>query len=195
MNDNIRKFMNASIWITTILLMIRLLISWSDVKSLVEAGQVINLGYALFGYSGEAIGITAIMMAIFNKWAWKWKWLCWMHDMPILAKKYRGSIISDFDCIKRVGDIVIDQTFFRVVIRLKTEESISRCLTASFSKDQYVQHLIYTYQSDPRAEIQDRSPMHYGTAILNISNPLILEGNYFTSRKSRGSMKFESVKS
>jgi len=35
---------------------------------------------------------------------------------------------------------------------------------------------------------------YYGTVMLDASNPIILEGNYFTGRKSRGSMKFEAVK-
>ena len=75
---------------------------------------------------------------------------------------------------------------------MKTEESSSSSsLTATFRKIQSVSYLVYTYQNDPQAQIQDKSPMHYGTAMLNVSNPEILEGNYFTGRMSRGSMKFE----
>jgi hypothetical protein len=195
MDANVKRFVNISIWLTAILTLVRYLISWSDVKNMWEAGHVLNLSYSSFGFIGEAIGIAAILMAIFNKWAWKWKWLCWMNDVPVLAKNYCGTFISDYDSTKRFGEIVIDQTFLNVAILLKTEESTSRSLTASFGKVQSVQYLIYTYQNDPRAEIQDRSPMHYGTAMLNISNPMVLEGNYFTGRKSRGSMKFEAVKS
>ena len=133
-------------------------------------------------------------MAVFNKWAWKWKWLHWIHDVPVLARNYNGTFISDYDGVKRFGMLVINQTFLTVTVQLKTDESNSRSLTASFSEVQSVKHLIYNYQNDPRAEIQDRSPIHYGTAMLNVSNPMILEGNYFTGRKSRGSMKFEAVK-
>ena len=194
MDENVKKFVNISIWLTAILLLARFLISWSDVKKMWEAGQIFNLGYNFFGYIGEAIAIAVIIMAIFNKWAWKWQWLCWTHGMPVLARRYRGEFISDYDNIKHLGEIIVDQTFLTVAILLKTEESSSRSLTASFSKVQSVQYLIYTYQNDPRAEIQDRSPMHYGTAMVNISNPMIMEGNYFTGRKSRGSIKFEAVK-
>jgi len=194
MDENTKKFINISIWLTAILLLVRLLISWPDVKNMWEAGHIFILCYNFFGFIGEAIGIAAIIMAIFNKWAWKWKWLCWTHNMPVLAKNYNGTFISDYDGMKRLGEIVIDQTFLKVSILLKTDESSSRSLTASFRKVQNVQYLIYTYQNDPRAEIQDRSPIHYGTAMLNISNPMILEGNYYTSRKSRGSMKFEAVR-
>lgn len=194
MNNNARKFMNINIWLTTILLLIRCLVSWTDVKNMWEAGHIFSLGYNFLGFIGEAIGIAAIVMAVFNKWAWKWKWLHWIHDVPVLARNYNGTFISDYDDVKRFGMLVINQTFLTVTVQLKTDESNSRSLTASFSEVQSVKHLIYNYQNDPRAEIQDRSPMHYGTAMLNVSNPMILEGNYFTGRKSRGSMKFEAVK-
>ncbi|MGX8700590.1 Cap15 family cyclic dinucleotide receptor domain-containing protein [Caproiciproducens sp.] len=194
MTENDRKFVNISIWLTAILLLVRLLISWTDVKDMWEAGHIFSLCYSFFGFIGEAIGVTAIVMAVFNKRAWKWKWLRWTHDIPVLAKSYNGEFISDYDGIKRLGTMIIDQTFLSVAVQLKTDESSSRSLAASFSDVQSVRYLIYTYQNDPHAEIQDRSPMHYGTAILNVSNPMILEGNYFTGRKSRGSMKFEAEK-
>ena len=194
MNNNARKFMNINIWLTTILLLIRCLVSWPDVKNMWETGHIFSLGYNFLGFIGEAIGIAAIVMTVFNKWAWKWKWLHWIHDVPVLARNYNGTFISDYDDVKRFGMLVINQTFLTVTVQLKTDESNSRSLTASFSEVQSVKHLIYNYQNDPRAEIQDRSPIHYGTAMLNVSNPMILEGNYFTGRKSRGSMRFEAVK-
>jgi hypothetical protein len=194
MNDNARKFMNISIWLTTILFLVRCLVSWTDVKNMWETGHIYSLCYNFLSFIGEAIGAAAIVMAVFNKWAWKWKWLRSTHDTPVLAKKYKGTFISDYDSATRSGVIIIDQTFLTVAVQLKTIESSSRSLTASFSEVQSVLYLIYTYQNDPRAEIQERSPMHYGTAMLDASNPMILEGNYFTGRKTRGSMKFEAVK-
>lgn len=194
MNDNTKKFMNISIWLTVILLLVRCFIAWTDVNTMWEAGQVINLCYCFFGFIGEAIGVAAILMTAFNKWAWKWKCLRWTHNMPVLASKYQGVFISDYDGVERSGTIIVNQTFLTVAVQLKTDESSSRSLTVSFIEVQGVQHLIYTYQNDPRAEIQDRSSIHYGTVLLNASNPMILEGNYYTGRKTRGSMKFEAVK-
>lgn len=194
MNDNVRKFMSISIWLTAILLLMRCLVSWVDVKNMWEARHIFSLCYNFFGFIGEAIGTAAIIMMVFNKWAWKWKWLSWIHHIPVLAKEYKGTFISNYDGVARLGTIIINQTFLAVAVQYKTDESSSRSLTASFCEVQSVQHLIYTYQNEPRAEIQDRSPIHYGTAMLDASNPMILEGNYFTGRKTGGSMKFESVK-
>ncbi|KMV77993.1 hypothetical protein HMPREF0979_01242 [Coprobacillus sp. 8_1_38FAA] len=50
--------------------------------------------------------------------------------------------------------------------------------------------MIYTYQNDPRANIQEHSPIHHGTAILNIDNIDKIEGNYFTERGTVGYMVF-----
>ena len=194
MNDNLKKFMNISIWLTAILLLVRCFISWTDVKSMWESRSVSSLCYNFYGFIGEAIFVSTIVMTIFNKCAWKWRWLRRMHNVPVLAKKYKGTFISDYDGVERFGSIIVNQTYLTVTVQLKTDESSSRSLTASFSDVHGVQYLIYTYQNDPRAEIQDRSPIHYGTAMLNVSNPMKLEGNYFTGRNSRGSMKFKAVK-
>lgn len=193
MNDNIKKFISIAVWLTSILLLLRCLISWADIREMWETSQAVNLCYSFFGFIGEAVGISTLIMAVFNKWAWKWKFLSWLHNEPILAKNYEGSLISDYDGVERSGTLSVSQTFLTVSVQLKTKESSSRSQTASIVTVQNVKYLIYTYQNDPRGEIQDRSPIHYGTTMLDVSNPIVLEGNYFTSRKSRGSMKFEAV--
>ena len=182
--------MNISIWLTIILLFVRSLISVADIKSMWEAGQVFELLYNIVGFVGESIGATALIMAIFNKWAWKWRYIRKIHNMPVLSKKYSGSFTSDYEGKKQDGMIIIDQTFLTISIQIKTNESCSRSFTASFCDVYGMRYLIYTYQNDPRAEIQDRSPIHYGTAMLDVNNPELLEGNYFTGRKTKGSMRF-----
>lgn len=193
MDENYKKLINISVGLVIIIFVIRSFFSWIDLKEMWDTGQSLTLSYTLFGYIGESFGIMASLMAVFNKWAWKWKWIRWMHNMPILTEKYNGTCSSDYDRKIYTGEIYIKQTFTNIAIKFKTDESISRSLTTSFCMIHNNQYLIYTYQNDPLADIQDRSPIHYGTAILDVSNPSILEGNYFTGRKTRGSMKFKSV--
>ena len=133
-------------------------------------------------------------MACFNKWLWRWKPLNWLSGgMPILAKKYKGKIRfhSDDGDPERESEIVIKQTFLNVIVKLRTEESSSNSVTATIKEENGSKMLIYTYLNIPRAEIQDRSEIHYGTAMLNVDDPKRLIGNYFTTRKSSGSMDFE----
>ncbi len=193
MDDNVKKFVNISIYISAIFLLIRCAISFGDIKQLWEDGSLLSVGYSFWCYIGESIGGAAIIMAIFNKWAWRWKVVRYFHDVPVFSKKYRGTFISNYDHQRRHGEIFIAQTFLSVSVRLKTEESSSRSIVATLHKTQSVDRLIYTYQNEPRAEIRSRSPIHYGTAILDITNSSILEGNYYTDRNTSGSMKFEAV--
>lgn len=194
MNENIKKFISISTWVAAFFLLIRCFLSWGDLQNMVESREFSDLCYGLFGFLGESIGVTGVIMAIFNKWAWRWTWLRWTHNHPILAQKYRGTLISDFDQIKREGFLTINQTFLSIDIQFKTAQSYSRSLTASFNQLNGVQYLIYTYQNDPRGEILDQSPIHYGTAMLDVTNAFELEGNYFTGRKTRGSMNFSAIR-
>ena len=109
-----------------------------------------------------------------------------------LQYKYDGKFVSDYDKKTRNASIEIKQTFLKINIQMKTKESSSGSIIASLKDLHGIKYLIYTYQNNPHAEIQDRSPIHYGTAMLDVSNPKKLEGNYFTGRNSRGSMVFES---
>ncbi|MHC1787334.1 MAG: hypothetical protein AB9880_09770 [Christensenellales bacterium] len=194
MNDNSKKFLSLSIWLTALLLFIRCLLSWVDLKNMLEGGHLFNLCYSIFGFIGEAIGAAAIVLAVFNKWAWKWTWIRWMHNVPVLKENYVGTITSDYhDKTVRSCRVTITQTFLNVAVQIKTDESSSRSITASFIDLHGVRNLIYTYQSEPRGEIQGHSPIHYGTAKLNATNPMILEGDFYTGRNTRGSVKFEAV--
>ena len=53
--------------------------------------------------------------------------------------------------------------------------------------------LVYIYQNKPRAELTDKSEIHKGTAELWIEESGELNGNYYSSRKTRGSMSFKPV--
>lgn len=171
MDDNIKKFVNISLWVVAILLVLRSLISWTEIKSMWESRLVIEFCYTYLGYIGEVIGATAIIMSIFNKYAWKWKVLRWTHDLPVLEYKYDGKFVSDYDKKTRNASIEIKQTFLKINIQMKTKESSSGSIIASLKDLHGIKYLIYTYQNNPHAEIQDRSPIHYGTAMLDVSNP------------------------
>lgn len=192
MHENVSKFIKICMWMLAIVLLIRCLISSSDIKVCFDDGKIIALCYNLFGYIGEAIGITTIVMLWFNQWGWRLKWIRLLHEVPVLASKYKGTFISDFDNVERNGTLTVSQTFLNVSVVFKTDESNSRCMLASFSKVQGQIYLIYIYQNEPRAEIQDKSPIHYGTTMLNVSDPSKLEGNYYNGRKYRGSMILEA---
>ena len=95
--------------------------------------------------------------------------------------------------INENSEIWIDQTFLNVSVKLGTNESTSNSITASIEKVNSEQQLIYTYLNTPRAELQNRSAIHYGTAMLCVDDSKKITGNYYTSRLTRGSMTFQAV--
>lgn len=93
MSDSAKKFMNISVWITIFLFVIRCLIDSSGIASAINQREYLNCSYSIYGYAGEAIGVTAIFMAVFNKWLWKKKPFYFLTgELPVLAKHYKGTI-------------------------------------------------------------------------------------------------------
>jgi hypothetical protein len=60
-------------------------------------------------------------------------------------------------------------------------------------KDEQVKKLSYSYTSNPKQVVIERSPQHFGTALFEIDEKpkLRLIGEYWTGRKTTGSMKLD----
>ena len=136
MSDSAKKFMNISVWITIFLFVIRCLIDSSGIASAINQREYLNCSYSIYGYAGEAIGVTAIFMAVFNKWLWKKKPFYFLTgELPVLAKHYKGTITFVWDGVKqtRNSEIWIDQTFLNVSVKLGTNEWPGSVSTAAKS--------------------------------------------------------------
>ena len=191
MSESLRKIVKISLWTVVIIFSARCFISYKVLASAVNQAEWASLIYSIFCYAGEAIAITAIIMTAFEKAAWKWKLINKLTgSMPILANHYTGSIVSAYDYKERDAEIFVKQSFLGVSIVLKTEESRSTSLIASIINIKEDPELIYHYINEPRADLKSGSPMHYGTAVLKIRNPEMINGNYYTDRNTKGSMKF-----
>ena len=58
-----------------------------------------------------------------------------------------------------------------------------------------IKRLIYSYHNIPKATVHDRSAIHYGTTILDISeDEAELNGFYWTNRGTKGDMKINKVR-
>ena len=76
-----------------------------------------------------------------------------------------------------------------------TGESKSKSLTASIDEVLGEMQLTYCYLNTPKSEFRHRSEIHYGTAMIAISTPQKLEGQYYSDRKTNGDMRFEALNS
>jgi hypothetical protein len=184
---------------------ITFLVIWVGALFITKTNPTLNIWVAV-KLIPQAISIYIVIGIIFKKWVWRWSLLQkWLVKVPDLQGTWRGELKSDWidpETGEKINPIpivlVIRQTFSNIKCTLMTEESSSYSTTADIniaanSKDLY---LVYNYTNRPKAIIRDRSEIHDGAAILKIINKpdRCLEGEYWTSRKTRGDMMlaFES---
>ena len=145
------------------------------------------------------ITFVTIICTLFVSWAWKWKiFQDWLVPFPCLSGKWDGEIVSTYNSENRSipVNVVIKHHFFNIQIKVKTGESNSISTCGSFDIDEVsgLKQLIYSYQNNPKATVRERSEIHYGTTRLEINDDAnILEGEYWTSRKTTGDMKLTKM--
>lgn len=180
MAETQNKFMNKSIWFTIIMFCLRCFLSGNAIITDFSI-------YNLYGYAGEAVAFSALIMVAYEKWFWKYNPF---EETPTLKKKYRGTLLSTYDGIEREAILEIKQTLLSIKVVFMTGESKSKSISASIDKIQDEWQLTYCYLNVPKANVRDKSAIHYGTALLCIENPEEIQGQYFTDRKTTGDMKF-----
>lgn len=192
-NLNIKTFiallLGVSIGIWVILLLLAKIPLSFSLEALKKLPTVLSADVFLFG--------------LFAKYFWKWNgFQGWLVPFPDLHGTWRGKIESAWvnpetnQTLPSIdAAIAIKQSFLGISCTMFTKEMISKSCNASFKIDgnNHEKKLIYTYVSTPDATVRHRSAIHYGTALFDIIlNPSKkLEGNYWTDRKTIGSMKFE----
>lgn len=196
MTEAAKKFMNMSLKAAVFFFAIRCWISWGSLSETINVKKYFDLGYSVFGYAGEAIGITALVMIAFDKWWWKWKPLNVLAGgMPILSKKYEGIIRYEREGLthSKKTELEIRQTFLSVTVKFGSDESSSNTVIGNIETINNEKQLVYIYLNTPEAPLQGNSPIHYGTTMLKIENPEHITGEYYTSRLTRGHMDFNAV--
>jgi hypothetical protein len=140
------------------------------------------------------ISINIILWMIFIAWAWKLKiFYPWLVPFPNLSGDWEGTIKSNWK-EKELDPIPIEvsitQNFFNVQVKIKTKESRSYSIGASFDIDNErgFQQLFYTYLNTPKAGVRERSEIHYGSTILNFDGFKVtkMDGEYWTDRETTG---------
>lgn len=196
MKESIKKYIAYSIWIAIILFILRSIIAKQELEVLLANKSWLILLYSLLSYAGESIAVTSVLMTLFNSFLWKTRIINRFVDVPVLANSYFGYFVSDwYDMnIENECSLEIKQTYLSVSIVFKTKESRSISILSSIETEGKRKKIVYTYQNEPRAELSANSPMHKGTVELWIEDNGCLSGNYYTSRKTSGSMYFKPYK-
>ncbi|SRR2546425_3639452 len=149
------------------------------------------------------IGVLVILLWVCERWGWRWQLLHpWFVATPVLHGTWRGQIVStwvDPATGQQIAPIeayvAITQTASTIRMRMMTRESESELLGASIVREANGLLRLYgTYRNTPRQEVRHRSPIHHGGLFLDIHDepPRRLEGQYWTDRKTTGSLGFDA---
>lgn len=150
-----------------------------------------------------AFTIYGIILIIFTKWLWKFRiFKEWLVLIPNLSGEWRGNLITTYQD-SETGEkkdskninANIKQDLFHISIILRTEEMKSTSFIAAFDIDnnQNRNRVCYIYTSLPKPEYRENSPIHYGSALLDIvgNPPYKLSGEYWTTRKTTGTIELK----
>jgi len=183
MKTQYKSFLTKTMWTAIILFVGRCAISW---KVLIASPDV----YTIFGFAGEVIGITAVIMGLYERWFWKYNPF---EKTPVLKKRYTGILKSSYDNTIRKASLEVKQTLLSVHVVFISGESKSKSISASIDEILGENQLTYCYLNTPKSEFRHRSEIHFGTALLCVDNPTSITGQYYTDRKTIGDMEFTAV--
>lgn len=131
--------------------------------------------------------VSYILIFIYCKYLWKLRIRKnTLSKIPNLNGNW-DAIIKYKDC-KKNTTIKIKQDLFSIQVSLKSDETNSFSLVANILEDHGKMYLIYTYITDPNQEFRDNNPIQWGTAKLDISNLEDINGYYWTTRGTQGSI-------
>lgn len=174
-----QKHNERLMYLTGILVVVRVLISKSLNQEIGPYGIVSNIG--------EAVSATVFIGWLYCKYLWRCEFFKW-ESMPRLHKRYNGILKSSYDRIERKINLEIKQTLLSVEVKLISDESSSDSVNATISEIHGQKTLLYTYLNEPMSAHRHHSQIHYGTAKLSIISDRELRGTYYTDRNTTGDM-------
>ena len=138
----------------------------------------------------SSLAFYGTLYALFDKYLWRHGLVSKLGlvKIPNLAGRWHGYLISSFDGHTKRHDLMINifQSWTQIVIFLTTATSMSRSSAAMIQvEDPEGVALVYQYQNQPLADAMRTMHMHYGTAMLRVSDDGCLVGDYYAGRDRR----------
>jgi len=138
----------------------------------------------------SSMAFYGALYALFDKYLWRNSFVYNMGlvRIPNLTGRWRGYLITSFDGHTKRHDLMIHifQSWTQIIVFLTTATSMSRSSAAVIQVDDPEgAALIYQYQNQPLADAMRTMHMHYGTAMLRVSNDGCLAGDYYAGRDRR----------
>jgi hypothetical protein len=163
--------------------------------------DAVGLGPAWLISSPAVAAAFGILYGLLDRFAWRWAILrrLGLIETPDASGCYEGSLCSSYNGTTLPVELVIEQTWTRIVVRFRvvspaTSESTS--LSASIvSVGHDVARITYAYRNTVRAGFADVDMNdHDGTAELTIDKSSeIVSGRYYNYRGRQGSLDLRRV--
>lgn len=157
-----------------------------------------DLGWVRF--FSAAVLLATLVLALWDFWLWR---LPLVQRIPGVPRSVRGTwrgTLTSFWIDPATGRtpppktvyLVARQTATLVTVKLLTDESRSTSSLANVSVVDGVAMLSYVYLNRPDMRVEERSRMHHGSTVLDISGRPAerLAGRYWTDRDSKGELEF-----
>ena len=152
----------------------------------------------------SVVTVEFILWLIFASWAWKSHFFQgWLIKVPVLEGKWSGTLQTTWQASNNTTagpiqvELVVKQSFLRTSCTMRTSEMTSQSFAVEFLEDpdSGIKKLIYTYGSVTKASVRKKSPIHYGTAVLElIDTPSrMLRGKYWTDRRTTGDIDLKYI--
>ena len=155
----------------------------------------------------KVVSIDLVFYWLFARFLWKLPiFKNWLVPFPNLNGTWKGEIHTtwiDPETGERPGPIpailTIKQSFLNISCVMRTAEMTSRSLTSDFvlDKENQLEKLVYTYDSNPIQTVKERNPQHCGTMAFEIvreNKKVKLTGGYWTDRKTTGTIEMHFLK-
>ncbi len=169
-----------------LLALLAIALAWVSSKFLAS----IHLSMPWWVDAPSSMAFYGVLYALFDKYLWRNSLVCKLGLVrtPNLTGRWRGFLITSFDGHAKRHDLMINifQSWTQISVFLTTTTSISRrCAAVIQIDDPEGVSLIYQYQNQPLANAMRTMHMHYGTAMLRVSNCACLVGDYYAGRDRR----------
>jgi SMODS-associating 2TM, beta-strand rich effector domain len=135
----------------------------------------------------SSMAFYGALYALFDRYLWRKSFVrkLGLARIPNLTGHWRGYLVSSFDGHAKQHNLMIHifQSWTQIVVYLTTTTSMSRSCTAVIQMDDPEGvSLVYQYENQPLANATRTMHMHYGTAMLRITNGDCLAGDYYAGR-------------
>jgi len=163
-----------------------IVLAWATAKLI----AAVHLSVPWWLDAPSSLAFYGALYALFDKRFWHMAVVrkLGLSRMPNLAGRWRGFLVSSFDAHEKHHEVMLQifQSWTQISIFLTTGTSISRsCAAVIQVGDPEGVTLIYQYQNQPLSYAMRTMHMHYGTAMLTLSDGDSLSGDYYAGRDRR----------